>query len=157
LTIPSSRPASWQSAARSGSQGCRRLMRRHRRSRRKASLTERARCYACPGGTAPRPCPAGVIAPLFSLDHWWEVRSLHRRVYCEPDSSILIARKKSTFCGSQDSRDPPRRRPDHEVIPGLRCIDCQMLTCSFQRHRRGPERAQSVTVSPGRSLSAPPT
>src|SRR5712671_5565626 len=27
----------------------------------------------------------GVTAPLFLLDHWWEVRSLHRRVYCEPD------------------------------------------------------------------------
>jgi len=27
----------------------------------------------------------GVIAPLFSLDHWWEVLSLHRRVGCEPD------------------------------------------------------------------------
>ncbi len=33
-----------QSAARSGSQGCRPRMRRHRRSRREASLTERARC-----------------------------------------------------------------------------------------------------------------
>src|SRR6476660_8841831 len=39
-------------------------MRRHRRSRRKASLTERARCYACPGGTAPRQCPARLL-PLF--------------------------------------------------------------------------------------------
>jgi len=49
-------------------------MRRHRRSRRKASLTERARCYACLGGTAPRRC-AEVIALLFSLADGWEVRS----------------------------------------------------------------------------------
>jgi len=27
----------------------------------------------------------GVTAPLFLLDHWWEVRFLHQRVYCEPD------------------------------------------------------------------------
>ena len=28
----------------------------------------------------------GVIALLFSLDNWWEVRSLRRRVSCEPRS-----------------------------------------------------------------------
>ena len=44
MTIPSSRPAFRQSAAHSGSQGCRPRTRRHRRSRRAASLTERARC-----------------------------------------------------------------------------------------------------------------
>src|ERR1700674_5894989 len=53
----------------------------HSRSR----LTERARCYACPGGTAPRRCPAGLLTRFFSLEHWWEVRFLHRRVTCEPD------------------------------------------------------------------------
>src|SRR6202030_2054823 len=41
--------------------------RRHRRSRRAASLTERARCYACPGGTAPRQCPAGLLPLFFRL------------------------------------------------------------------------------------------
>src|SRR5258708_38875475 len=41
--------------------------RRHRRSRRKAALTERARCYACPGGTAPRQCPAGLLPLFFAL------------------------------------------------------------------------------------------
>jgi hypothetical protein len=61
-------------------------MRRHRRSRRKPSLTERARCYPCPGGTAPRRCPAGLLPRFFSLDHWWEVLSPHRRVHCEPDT-----------------------------------------------------------------------
>jgi hypothetical protein len=30
-------------------------------------LTERARCYACPGGTAPRPCPAGLLPRFFRL------------------------------------------------------------------------------------------
>ena len=42
-------------------------MRRHRRSRRKASLTERARCYPCLGGTAPRPCSPGLLLPFFRL------------------------------------------------------------------------------------------
>jgi hypothetical protein len=60
-------------------------MRRHRRSRRKASLTERARCYSCPGGPGPAPqdVTRGYRPALFSLDHWWEVRSLQRRVRCE--------------------------------------------------------------------------
>jgi len=39
-----------------------------------ASLTERARCYPCPGGHCTTRVFRGVIAPLFSLDHWWEVR-----------------------------------------------------------------------------------
>jgi hypothetical protein len=55
--ISSSRPASWQSAARSGSQRC----------RREASLTERARCYACPGGTTPQRYPAGLLRCFFRL------------------------------------------------------------------------------------------
>jgi len=42
-------------------------MRRHRRSRRKASLTERARCYACPGGTTPQRYPAGLLPCFFRL------------------------------------------------------------------------------------------
>src|SRR5262249_14422425 len=50
-TIPLSRPAFRQSTARSGSQGSRTRMRRHRRSRREASLTERARCQAEPSGS----------------------------------------------------------------------------------------------------------
>jgi hypothetical protein len=37
-------------------------------------LAERARCYACLGGTAPRRC-AEVIALLFSLADGWEVLS----------------------------------------------------------------------------------
>src|SRR4029077_6317563 len=41
--------------------------RRHRRSRRKTSLTERARCYACPGRTAPQRNPAGLLPCLFRL------------------------------------------------------------------------------------------
>jgi hypothetical protein len=40
-------------------------------------LTERARCYACLGGTAPRRC-AEVIALLFSLADGWEVLSLQQ-------------------------------------------------------------------------------
>ena len=42
-------------------------MRWHRRSRRKASLTERARCYACPGGTTPQRYPAGLLPCFFRL------------------------------------------------------------------------------------------
>jgi hypothetical protein len=30
-------------------------------------LIERARCYACPGGTAPRQCPAGLLPLFFRL------------------------------------------------------------------------------------------
>src|SRR6202040_3312490 len=41
--------------------------RRHRRSRRKASLTERARCYACPGRTTPQRYPAGLLPCFFRL------------------------------------------------------------------------------------------
>jgi hypothetical protein len=49
-------------------------MRRHRRSRRVA------RCHPLPW----RHCTTGCPRP-FSLDHWWEVPSLQRRVWCEPD------------------------------------------------------------------------
>ena len=60
-------------------------MRRHRRSRRKASLTERARCYLLPWRHCIAGCRAGLPPRSFSLDHWWEVRFLQRRVGCEPD------------------------------------------------------------------------
>jgi len=53
----------------------------YRQSRRKASLTERARRYLCPGGVHSDGARAGY--PVFFTDHWWEVRSLHRRVYSE--------------------------------------------------------------------------
>jgi hypothetical protein len=44
-------------------------MRRHRRSRRKASLTERARCYSCAGGPGPAPqdVTRGYRPALFRL------------------------------------------------------------------------------------------
>jgi hypothetical protein len=43
----------------------------------------------------------GVIALLFSLDNWWEVRSLHRRV-CEPSVPFrgewsMIRRRAAVF------------------------------------------------------------
>src|SRR6202030_4343235 len=37
----------------------------------------------------------GVIALLFSLDNWWEVRSLQRRVGCELDSCIMGRRRRA--------------------------------------------------------------
>jgi hypothetical protein len=55
-------------------------MRRHRRSRRNASLTERARCYPLPWRHYTTGCRAGLPPRSFSLDHWWEVLSLRRRV-----------------------------------------------------------------------------
>jgi hypothetical protein len=83
-------------------------MRRHRRSRRKASLTKRARCYPCPGGIASQGVTRGY-RPAFLLDHWWEVRFLQRGVRCEPDSSDQARR-----------RIPARRVTTH--LPRFRAI-----------------------------------
>jgi hypothetical protein len=39
----------------------------------------------------------GVIAPLFLLDHWWEVRFLQRGVYCEPDALDQVSRLAAAY------------------------------------------------------------
>jgi hypothetical protein len=76
-------PSGWQSAARSGSQGC---------AANVAASAEPAQGVLDRASTAlPLPwreCTPTVPARVtlfFSLDHWWEVRSLHRRVYSELD------------------------------------------------------------------------
>ena len=66
----------------------------------------------------------GVIAAFFSLDHWWEVPSLQRRVHCEPDFldqgrhlDPFRALSTSSTSGSTPTRRRCRMREDlREVI-----------------------------------------
>jgi hypothetical protein len=65
-------------------------MRRHRRSRRKASLTERARCYPSPWRHNTTGCRAGYRPALFRLIHWCEVLFLQQRVCLSAASTFEV-------------------------------------------------------------------
>jgi hypothetical protein len=61
----------------------------------------------------------GVIAPLFSLDHWGEVRSLQRRVHCEPD---FLDQASVTLCRSRFFGGRPKLiggKASASVVTGL--------------------------------------
>ena len=81
-------------------------MRRHRRSRRKASLTERARCYPLPWRHYTTGCRAGLPPRSFSLDHWWEVLFLQRGVSNE--SFVALQQPENEFVRRRAAADITR-------------------------------------------------
>ena len=88
-------------------------MRRHRRSRRTASLTERARCYACPEGTAPRRYPAGLLPCFFRLIVGGRSASSSGESYKpdQPDRSRRPSRKRRRAIGTAPSQHSRARKP----------------------------------------------
>ena len=126
-------------------------MRRHRRSRRRASLTERARCY--PAWThCTTTVSGGVIARFFRLIIWWEVPFLQLRVINElsPGGTAIVPRPHYDAHGASaectDLFELAVYRPGTALESGLIAHHRAALLSDVSEEERSPGKLQELDL-----------